>query len=165
MLTRTFLESLIPTALEGRGNGQGNGQGFGGNFEQAALVLTRVFLVLWAVITLSIFATRVRLRKRWLAIPKGTRIFTVSWTITWAFFPIYTFVNSSATSTEWFRALYGTAYLGMLSGLGWCLWYATKELPEPKVIEQVHDAVVEVVTEELAKSDLLDKRGSAYGGF
>lgn len=138
---------------------------FAASIEEAALFTTRLFLVFWALFVMGIFGARVRMRRRWLAIPKPTRLFSISWTLVWSFFPIYIFFGGSNVKEDWFIASYGTAYLGMLSGLVWCLWYATKELPEPEAIEKVHDAVVEVVAEELAKSDLLDRRGNAYGGF
>jgi hypothetical protein len=79
------------------------------------------------------------------------------WTGYWGLFASYVFITGEAPFGEWFRTLYGTGYLGTLSGLVWCLWYTTKLTSEEKLMRLVYESV----REQLAQQEILEDVSTA----
>lgn len=124
------------------------------DWDDFGLWFLRLCLVIFSVGTLILINKIIRHRVRWRRIPIGVRVYTVSWTVYWGSIASYLLITNENPFGEWFRTLYGTGYLGMLSGLVWCLWYATKNISGDDVLCHLHAQVMAVLSDQADWEDV-----------
>lgn len=127
------------------------------SFQDLGLLLLRSGNVLFVIMAILLYIKKFRHRARWKQIPFGVRIFAMMWTTYWGMFAFYILVTNESPFGEWFRTLYGTGYLGTLTGLIWCLWYATKTDPKDRIMNLIYENVMKQLEERKLLEDVSTK--------
>ena len=124
------------------------------DLDDVVLGLTRSFLVLFGFISLLIVSLFLRKQMKWSMIPLAVRVYYLGWLSVWTVFASYIFLTNTTPFGEWFRSLYGSAYLGVLSGTFWCLYYAARNETVVRAAQALESEVQQALKQFNDKEDV-----------